>query len=53
MCLRVSRVTYGEVALRLSAMAEEYLAKAAALEEGQNRPHYSAVIQDAARYKLN
>ena len=48
-CLRGSRSADTEVALRLVAMAEEYLERAEGLEREQAGAAYIAVIQDAAR----
>ena len=48
-CLRGSRSADAVLALRLVAMAEEYLERAEGLEREQARPRYIAIIQDAAR----
>jgi hypothetical protein len=48
-CLHVAGFADGEVALRLVAMAEEYIAKAEELEREGHWPAYIAIIQDAAR----
>jgi hypothetical protein len=48
-CLRGSRPADLELALRLVAMAEEYLERAEGLEREPASPGYIAVIQHAAR----
>jgi hypothetical protein len=48
-CLRLSRSVDGEMALRLAALAEDYLEKAEAAERERKFPPYLSVVVNAAR----